>query len=70
MKKGFVSVIIPVYQTEQYLKECMDSVLRQDYPHIEVILVDDGSPDQCPALCDAYAAEHENVTVVHQENAA
>ncbi len=68
MKKGFVSVIIPVYQTEQYLKECMDSVLRQDYPHIEVILVDDGSPDQCPALCDAYAAEHENVTVVHQEN--
>lgn len=68
MKKGFVSVIIPVYKTEQYLKECMDSVLVQDYPYIEIILVDDGSPDNCPFLCDEYAAKYENVQVVHQKN--
>lgn len=68
MKKGFVSVIIPVYKTEQYLKECMDSVLVQDYPYIEIILVDDGSPDNCPLLCDEYAAKYENVQAVHQKN--
>lgn len=68
MKKGFVSVIIPVYKTEQYLKECMDSVLGQDYPYIEIILVDDGSPDNCPFLCDEYAAKYENVQAVHQKN--
>lgn len=68
MKKGFVSVIIPVYKTEQYLKECMDSVLGQEYPYIEIILVDDGSPDNCPALCDEYAMKYENVQVVHQTN--
>lgn len=68
MKKGFVSVIIPVYKTEQYLKECMDSVLGQDYPYIEIILVDDGSPDNCPALCDRYAMKYENVQVIHQTN--
>lgn len=68
MKKAFVSVIIPVYKTEEYLKECMDSVLEQDYRNIEIILVDDGSPDNCPAMCDQYAKQYENVNVVHQSN--
>lgn len=63
-----VSIIIPVYKTEQYLQECMDSVFRQDYPYVEVILVDDGSPDRCPELCDRYAEQFEHVHAVHQSN--
>lgn len=63
-----VSVIVPVYRTEAYLKECVESVLRQDYKNLEIILVDDGSPDRCPALCDEYAREYPQVKVVHQEN--
>ena len=68
MKKPTVSIIIPVYKTEQYLDECMDSVFKQDYPCLEIVLVDDGSPDSCPAMCDKYAAQYEQVQVVHQTN--
>lgn len=68
MKKPTVSIIIPVYKTEQYLDECMESVFRQDYPCLEIVLVDDGSPDGCPAMCDKYAAQYEQVQVVHQTN--
>ena len=50
-----VSVIIPVYKVENYLPMCVDSVLNQSYRNLEVILVDDGSPDNCPAICDEYA---------------
>ncbi len=63
-----VSVIIPVYKTEKTLPDCLASVFCQDYPKCEIILVDDGSPDQSGALCDRYAAEHENVLSIHQEN--
>ena len=65
MKKPTVSIIVPVYKTEQYLKECIDSILKQDYPAIEIILVDDGSPDNCPALCDWYARQYPNIQSVH-----
>jgi len=68
MKEAVVSVIVPVYKTEEYLAECVGSVLGQDYPFMEVVLVDDGSPDGCPALCDQYAREHGKIRVVHQEN--
>ncbi len=68
MKETLVSIIVPVYKTEQFLDECMQSILKQRYPALEVILVDDGSPDNCPALCDAYAAQHSQVRVIHQEN--
>lgn len=68
MEKATVNVIIPVYKAENYLKECVDSVLKQDYPRIEIVLVDDGSPDNCPALCDRYAERYENIRVVHQPN--
>ena len=63
-----VSIIIPVYKVEQYLKRCMDSILNQTYQNIEVILVNDGSPDNCPALCDEYAKIDSRVRVIHKEN--
>ena len=63
-----VSVVIPVYKTEKYLQKCVSSVIRQTYKPLEIVLVDDGSPDNAPALCDALAAEHENITVIHKEN--
>ena len=66
--KDLISVIIPVYRVEAYLKRCVDSVLTQTYTHMEVILVDDGSPDGCPSICDAYAEQDARVTVIHQEN--
>lgn len=63
-----ISVIIPVYKVEQYLEECLDSVSKQTFRDFELILVDDGSPDRCGAMCDAYAAEHPNTRVIHQQN--
>ncbi len=69
MERELISVIIPVYGVEKYLSRCVDSVLAQTYENLEVILVDDGSPDNCPALCDAYAAGDERVRVLHQANA-
>lgn len=64
-----VSVIIPVYKVETYLPMCVDSVLNQTYQNLEVILVDDGSPDDCPAICDEYAKKDKRIRVIHQKNA-
>ena len=64
-----ISVIIPIYKVEQYLCQCIESVLVQDYRNLEVILVDDGSPDQSGEICDAYARKDERVVVIHKENA-
>ena len=63
-----ISVIIPVYNVEKYLKECVDSVLNQTYKNIEVILVDDGSPDNCPRICDDYANSDDRIKVLHKTN--
>lgn len=63
-----VSVIIPVYKVEKYLKQCVDSVRNQTYTNLEIILVDDGSPDRCGEICDEYAAEDSRVRVIHQSN--
>lgn len=62
------SVILPVYQVEKYLHECVDSILNQTFTDFEVILVDDGSPDSCPKICDEYAQKDARVKVVHKKN--
>lgn len=67
MKLKF-SVIVPIYKVEAYLQKCVDSILTQTYPDFELILVDDGSPDCCPAICDRYAEQDERVRVIHKEN--
>ena len=63
-----VSVIVPVYQAELYLRSCVDSILSQTFSDLEVFLVDDGSPDDCGAICDEYALRDSRVRVIHQEN--
>ncbi|MBE5065952.1 glycosyltransferase [Bifidobacterium saeculare] len=65
---ALVSVIVPVYNAEQYLPYCIDSILGQSYPHLEVILVDDGATDASPQICDEYAAKDQRVEVIHQCN--
>ena len=62
------SVIIPVYKVEDCLRQCIDSVLRQNYDDYEILLVDDGSPDSCGAICDDYAEHFPNIRVIHKEN--
>ena len=68
MTTPLISVIVPVYRVEKYLERCVKSMLSQTYKNLEVILVDDGSPDQCPAICDACAEKDVRVKVIHQEN--
>lgn len=63
-----ISVIIPVYKVEKYLDRCLNSVIHQTYPNLEIILVDDGSPDNCPELCDEWARRDSRITVIHQQN--
>ena len=63
-----ISVIVPVYNAEDYLRYCIDSILQQSYTNLEVILVDDGAKDSSPAICDEYATQDSRVTVIHQEN--
>lgn len=64
----FLSIIIPVYNTEYYLSYCLDSVLAQDFTDYEIILIDDGSTDDSSILCDRYAASHERIRCIHQAN--
>mgnify|MGYP003550192474 FL=1 len=63
-----VSVIVPVYKVEDYIRECIDSILAQTYPYFELILVDDGSPDNCGRICDDYAKGDNRIKVVHKVN--
>ncbi|MFI3283607.1 MAG: glycosyltransferase family 2 protein [Erysipelotrichaceae bacterium] len=63
-----VSIVVPVYNVEKYLKECVDSLIQQTYSHIEIILVDDGSPDQSPLLCDELAKKDHRIIVIHKAN--
>ena len=66
--KKLISIVLPIYNVENYIEKCMESVLNQTYKNIEIILVDDGSPDNCPIICDQYVKEDNRVKVVHKEN--
>ena len=68
MTDKLISVIIPVYKVEKYLEECVDSIISQTYENLEIILVDDGSPDKCPDLCDRYKETDGRIKVIHKEN--
>lgn len=63
-----ISIIVPVYKVEAYLDACLDSIVNQTYRNLEIILVDDGSPDRCPSMCDAWAEKDSRIRVIHQEN--
>ncbi len=65
---SLISVIIPVYNTEKYLDRCISSVVSQTYKYLEIILVDDGSPDNCPQICDEWAKKDTRIKVIHKEN--
>lgn len=65
---SLISVIIPVYKVENYLSKCIESVINQTYSNIEIILVDDGSPDNCGKICDEYAEKDNRIVVIHKEN--
>lgn len=66
--KALISVIVPVYKVEQYLVKCVNSIRAQTYPNIEIILVDDGSPDKCGEICDSLARQDQRIKVLHKEN--
>ena len=64
----FFTIIVPVYKVEKYLEECLNSVIEQDFKDYEIILIDDGSPDKSPMICDEYAKEYDNISVLHKQN--
>lgn len=66
--RELISVIVPVYKVEKYIRRCLDSIITQSYKDIEIILVDDGSPDDCGRICDLYASADERIKVIHQQN--
>lgn len=68
MEQPLISVIVPVYKVEPYLDKCISSIANQTYTNMEIILVDDGSPDNCPAMCDAWAEKDNRIRVFHQKN--
>ena len=63
-----ISVIVPIYQVEAYLRQCIDSILLQTHRNLDIILIDDGSPDGCPKICDEYAEKDNRIRVIHKEN--
>lgn len=67
-EKVKISIIVPVYKTEQYLSRCVESILGQTYSNLEILLVDDGSPDRCPEMCDTFAEQDQRVKVIHKQN--
>lgn len=66
--KELITVIVPVYKVEKYLSRCVESILNQTYQNIEILLIDDDSPDNCPQICDAYAKDYPNIKSIHLKN--
>lgn len=69
MENGLVTVVVPIYNVEKYLERCISSIVNQTYRNLEIILVDDGSPDRCPQMCDVWAEKDSRIKVVHKKNA-
>lgn len=67
-KDSLISIIVPVYKVQEYLDECVNSIVNQTYSNLEIILVDDGSPDACPLLCDNWAKKDRRIKVIHKRN--
>lgn len=68
MEEILISVIVPIYNVEEYLNRCVESIVNQTYRNLEIILVDDGSPDNCPKMCDDWAGKDNRIKVIHKEN--
>ena len=68
LDKPKISIIIPVFGVELYLNRCIESVVNQKYSNLEIILIDDGSPDNCPTICDEWAERDERIVVIHKKN--
>jgi cellulose synthase/poly-beta-1,6-N-acetylglucosamine synthase-like glycosyltransferase len=68
MHNQVVSIIIPIYKVEKYIHRCIDSIINQTYKNLEIILVDDGSPDNCGLICDAYKKKDKRIKVIHKKN--
>ncbi len=68
MKEELITIIIPVYKVEEYLERCIESIINQTYNNLEIILVDDGSPDNCGKICDEYQTKDKRIKVIHKEN--
>ncbi len=68
MNQPLISVIVPIYGIERYVGHCIESLMQQTYQNLEIILVDDGSPDRCPQICDLYASKDKRIKVIHKEN--
>lgn len=68
MQTCLISVIVPVYNIEQYIDECVTSIVNQSYSNLQIILVDDGSPDNCPQICDKWASKDSRIRVIHKQN--
>ena len=68
MKEELISVVVPIYKVEKFLPVCIESIIRQSYKNIELILVDDGSPDLCPLICEKYNQTDSRIRVIHKKN--
>ncbi len=68
MREPIVSIIVPVYKVEKFLRKCLDSIIYQTYQNLDIVLVDDGSPDKCGIICDEYAAKDSRIQVIHKQN--
>ena len=69
-KEPLFSIIVPIYNVQKYLEVCIKSVIEQSFPEFELILVDDGSQDLCPLICDKYSEKDNRITVIHKKNGA